>query len=320
MMPTSGDIGGMLARRAISARPFRASGGSSFFQRRAQLSSSWAKMSVRPARPDNAHLLAQEMLPLRAIHLLLHPRLNLVFQLQHFQLAREDGVDLVQPGDRIQRLQDLLANRKREVHRRGDEVGEPAGLAHVQGEGIGLVGQRVVQLDDFLEDRQHGAHERFRGQAPFFRLVERLRAHADVGLPLYILDNLHPPPPLGEQAGRIVGHAQGAPNSHLGADVENVALLREVHFTVALGGDNQVFPVGNRRLDRRQRAIAAHKERHDHLREEDHVAQRNQRALDDSVPPLFAGLLILIEVEEPIVKSKAPQEVGVLHKIVVRHI
>jgi len=215
---------------------------------------------------DDAHLLAQEVLAVGAIDLLLHLALDFVLKLQYVQLLGQQDADHLEPLVGAKRLHDLLPRGHGHGQAGGDEVGQPARFVDVEGVGVGLFGQTVVQADDLLEQGQHGAHQRLGRRLPLGRLRDDARPDADVRFPLGIGDDLHPPPPLGQHAGGVVGHAQDAADGRLRADAEQVVLLRVEGVVVTLGGNDEVLVVAVGGVDGRQRSLAADEQRHDHLR------------------------------------------------------
>ena len=105
---------------------------------------------------DRLQLLAQEVLPLALLHLGLHLRLDLRAELEHLQLAREDGRDVAQALPDVDRLEQLLALLGRDrPQRRGDEMRERARVVDVRRRQLQLLGQVRRQRDDLREQVLH---------------------------------------------------------------------------------------------------------------------------------------------------------------------
>ena len=109
---------------------------------------------------DRLHLLAQEVLALGLAHLGLDLRLDLRAQLEHLQLAAQDRRRRTQPLLDVRRLEQLLLLLGLEAERRGDEVGEHAGVVDVRRGELQLVGQRRDELDHPRELVLHRSRER----------------------------------------------------------------------------------------------------------------------------------------------------------------
>ena len=109
---------------------------------------------------DRLHLLAQEVLALRLLHLRLDLRLDLRAELEHLELAAQDRRRRAQPLLDVDQLEELLLLLGLEPQRRGDEVREHARVVDVGGGELELVGQRRDELDDARELVLHGARQR----------------------------------------------------------------------------------------------------------------------------------------------------------------
>ena len=101
---------------------------------------------------DRLQLLAQDVLALVAPHLLLDLAVDLLADLQHLVLAREELQHLAQAGLEIERLQHVLLLVDLHVEVRRDEVGQLPRLGHAVDQRARLLGQLGHQLDDPLGD------------------------------------------------------------------------------------------------------------------------------------------------------------------------
>ncbi|OQA96453.1 MAG: hypothetical protein BWY25_02248 [Chloroflexi bacterium ADurb.Bin222] len=131
---------------------------------------------------NRAHLLTEEVLPLRAIHFLLHPRLDLILQLQDVQLARQLRADLLQPLNRVEGLQNLLALLDVQIHHLRDEIRQRPRLLDIHRVDVSFLRQAVVEMHDLLEHRQHSAHQRFDQRRVRRRLLDGFDPRDQIGL------------------------------------------------------------------------------------------------------------------------------------------
>jgi len=84
--------------------------------------------------------------------------MDAVLQLKHIQFSAEKNAQTLKPLARIDDLQDLLPLGDRDSQGRGDQIGEPPRLFDIHRKNIGLLREAAVELDDFLEQSQHGPH------------------------------------------------------------------------------------------------------------------------------------------------------------------
>ena len=83
---------------------------------------------------DGAQLLAQEVLPLSAGHLVLGLRLDLRLDRRHVELAADQRVHLAQPRQGILDLEHLLSLGHLQLQVGGDEVRQLTRIGHVGGD------------------------------------------------------------------------------------------------------------------------------------------------------------------------------------------
>jgi hypothetical protein len=103
-------------------------------------------------------------------------------------------------------------------------------------------------------------------------------ADADVGLPLDKFDDFDAPPPLDKDAVGVVGQAHEMVDGDFGADGVDFVDVGVKEFGVFLGGDDDVFAVGDGglRMAARERIPPDH-EGHDHLGVEDDRSRRGRK-------------------------------------------
>ena len=109
---------------------------------------------------DRLELLAQDVLALVAPHLLLHLGVDLLADLQHLVLARQELQHLAQARLEVEGLQHVLLLVDLHVQVRGDEVGQLPRLDDAVDQRARLLGQLGHQLDDPLGDVLDVHHQR----------------------------------------------------------------------------------------------------------------------------------------------------------------
>ena len=109
---------------------------------------------------DRLQLLAQDVLALVAPHLLLHLAVDLLADLQHLVLPRQEPEHLAQPRLEVERLQHVLLLVDLHVQVRDDHVGQLARLDDAVDQRARLLGQLRHQLDDPLGDVLDVHHQR----------------------------------------------------------------------------------------------------------------------------------------------------------------
>ena len=109
---------------------------------------------------DGLELLAQDVLALVAPHLLLDLGVDLLADLQHLVLARQELQHLAQARLEVEGLEDVLLLVDLNVEVRRDEVGELARLGDAVDQRARLLGQLGHQLDDALGDVLEVHHQR----------------------------------------------------------------------------------------------------------------------------------------------------------------
>ena len=156
---------------------------------------------------DRLHLLAQVVLALGLRHLRLDLGLDLGAQLQHLGFFCERRDQFLEPSLDVHRLEKiLLRGRPESRQRRGDDVGQAAGVGDVEGHAGQLVRQHGRQRDDLLEEVGDAAGQRLDLEVPRrgLRLHDLLDARPKERLPLHDLDDPEARDPLHHEAERPV--------------------------------------------------------------------------------------------------------------------
>ena len=165
---------------------------------------------------------------------------------------------------------------------------------HVGGDGIGLlhdvgdlfqrpahvVGQAVVQVGVFGKDLGELAIESLElVGVPVGLTLPAPQARHQVRTLGQNLAELDAHQALDEDLGGAVGQVHHLMDASHGTDGVEIALARFGHVGLSLGGHGQELLVVRRRLERFHTALAAHQQWNHSAREQDDVAQRQEREL-----------------------------------------
>ena len=249
---------------------------------------------------------------MRLLHLGLDLGLDLRAELEHLQLAAQDRGHHAQPRLDVHGLEQLLLLLGLQAKRRGDEVGEHAGVVDVGRGQLQLVGQRGHELDHAPELVLHGAGQRL-DLGRLDEHVGELREAADgvgiLGDPLLEPDAGEP---LDEDAERPVGDADHAVHERRGADVVEVLEASLLGLGI-LARDERQHPVAvDDVVDQLHGALLPDRERRHRLREDDGLLEREDRQRRRDLDVAFEGLgpfgeLAHAEVRTVIVMRPSPR-------------
>ena len=229
---------------------------------------------------DLAHLLAQELLALVARQLLARGGLDLGLHGGHRHLAAQQRVDLAQAADRVADLEDLLRLLHPQAQVRGDQVRQSARVVDAAGDGQDL-GRQVLQRQELFELLAHAAHQRLDLDAERRGRLggQRLDRHVDVRLGAQELGDADLGQTLHQHLQPAVGQPHHAHDHAHHADRVEVVGTGLVDLGIALGHERQQAVALDRRLDRVRRDVAADEQGQDHRREDDGVANGQEREL-----------------------------------------
>ena len=225
---------------------------------------------------DGLELLAQEELALRAVHLPLGLRRDLLLHGQDFQLLGHQLVHAAEPLHGVDGLQDLLRPFHLEVEVAGREVGQAARLLHVGGDDDDLGRDGLAEVGGLLERGLDVAHQGLELQALLGRL--RLLDGLDARLQerMAILEGLdaRAAHALHEHADAAVGQLEHAHDERHRAHRVHVVGPRVLVVLPLLRRQQDHAVLGQGLVHGLDRPLAAHVEGHDHEREDHDVAQR----------------------------------------------
>ena len=229
---------------------------------------------------DRLELLAQEVIALVLADFRLHLALDLRSELEHFELLDQQAVEQIEAGADVERLQHFLLGLGADgAEARGDEVGETARIGDVRGERLQVVGHQRRQRHDLLEVRLDVALQRVDLEAVF--VLQHLRRFGDAAAQVRTrrgdLVEAHARQALDDDAQAAVGQLEHLVNLAGGADRMQVGLRRLVFAGFALREHGNGLAARDRFVNQLDRALARHRQRHERLRKQHGVAQRQHR-------------------------------------------
>ena len=226
---------------------------------------------------DRLHLLVEVVLALRLLHLALDARADALLDLQDRNLALHQGEALLEAlGDRAH-LEDGLLVGELDRQMRGDRVGELAVVVDLIDRAHHLGRDLLVELHIALEFGDDRTRQRFRLDLVDRVVGDRPGLGLEVVLSGRITGHLRPRRPFDQHLHRAVGQLQelqdarqrsgGKDRVRGGIVVGGVLLRREQDRLVRL---HHLF-------ERADRLLASDEQRHDHVRKDHDVAQRQDR-------------------------------------------
>jgi hypothetical protein len=257
------------------ARLFRQSGGGDPLLQLADLV--LAVFGIAQLALDRLHLFVEVVFALGPLHLALDPALDLLLDLQDRQFGLHQRIDRLQPLGHRQRLQQLLLARDLDRKMARHHIGQLARLRGVGHHRQRLFGHVLLELRIALELPGDRAQQRRDGSlvaqtfGQFFgaRLEERGIVH-EAG-------NAHPLLAFDQHLDRAVGQFQQLQHRGQNPGAIDVVGPGRVRRRVLLAGQKDLAIVLHHLFERAHRHGAADEERHDHMRKDDDIAQRQNR-------------------------------------------
>ena len=226
---------------------------------------------------DRLELLAEEVLALRLGHLLLDAVLDLAAELEDLQFLTQEARCLLDAGLRVECLEDRLLLLDLQVQVERDEVREPAGLLDAHGRHEHLLRDGLPQLRGLLEVRDEIAHERFRLDVDLRDLGDELDTHFEVRVVLDELQHAHALLAFHERLRGAVRQLQLLQHGRDAPDLVQVLARGILRLCLALSDEGDHMILAHRLFERGDRTLPADEQRHDEVREQDQVPQRDQR-------------------------------------------
>ncbi len=226
---------------------------------------------------DRLHLLVEVVLLLRLLHLLLDARLDAAIDLQLVHLDFEDAGDTVQPLDRRDDLEQVLLLVDADEQVRGNRVGELARIVHANGGDHRVVVQVVRQLHVLLEQRHDPAHRLLRVGARLALLRQHFDHDAVEALVFFPLDRARAVDAFDEHLDVAVGQLQALDDVGHATHGKDVFGPGIVDRRIMLRREEDALVLEQRMFECARGRRSPDHERHHHVRENDDVAQRDDR-------------------------------------------
>jgi hypothetical protein len=231
---------------------------------------------------DGLELFSQEVIALVLADLRLHLALDLRTELEDLEFLDQQAVEQVEAGAHIERLQHfLLGFGGNGAEAGGDEIRQAARVGNVGGERLQVVGHQRRQRHDLLEVRLDVALQRVNLEPVFF--LQHLGCFADAAAQVRTLRGdlfeTHARQALHDDAEAAVGQLEHLVDLTGGADRMQIALRRLVFAGFALREHGNGLAARHGLVDQLDGTFARHRERHERLRKQHRVAQRQHRHL-----------------------------------------
>ena len=225
---------------------------------------------------QDAQLLVQQQLALRALDALLHLEADFLLDAEHGVLLGEALEQGEQALLRTHDLQQRLLLTALRLQMCGDDVGELVRIGGLLDHELGLVGELGVQLHVAHELVGDAAREAARASRSAIGTLDDGVFHHEVGLGGDQALGPHSRLTLDQGLDAAVRKLEQL--QHPGPDTERSDVLegRVLHARFPLGAEDQLRLPGEGGLDGRDRPLAPHEDRRDHLREQDELASRQE--------------------------------------------
>ena len=226
---------------------------------------------------NGLHLLVQIVLALGLLHLALDAVADLFLDLHDADFGVHVAEDFLQPLGNLRDFQQFLAFGDLDVQMRGNGVGELARFFDLVDRDQHLRRDLFVQLDILLELADHRAAQRFQllGDAGGFRDALDMRLEKRLGF--LEVGDAGAAAAFDQHFDGAIGQFQQLQHGRDGADGVDVVDRRVVLLVVFLRHQQDLLIFLHHRFERADGFFPADEQRHDHVREDDDVAQRQDR-------------------------------------------
>ncbi len=226
---------------------------------------------------DRLQLLAQEVLPLGALHLGLDLGLDLRTELDDLELPVEDHRGLAEALLDVELLEQQLLLLGLEPQRRRDEVAERARVLDVGGGERQLLGQVRQLADDPGEKRADVLGQCLQLARLAHDVRHLLEPPDEIRLGADALFQPDAAQALDEDALRAVGNANHLLHDCSGADLEEVVPVGHFDLAGARGDERDEAIARDDVVDQRDRALLADRQGQHRVRVDDRVLERQDR-------------------------------------------
>ena len=223
---------------------------------------------------DRLHLLVQIIFALGLLHLALDARADLLLDLKDRDFALHQAIDLLQPLGHVEGFQQALFVGDLDRQMGGDRIRQLGGVGDLGDGAEGLGRHLLVQLHIVFELLDHGAQHGL-GLRGFARLVLDLDGLGlEIVLAVGEAGQARASLALHQHLHRAVGQFQQLKHARQHADGIDGVRRRIVVDAVLLGGQKNLLLALHDLVEGLHRLLAADEQRHDHVRKDDDVAQR----------------------------------------------
>ncbi len=222
---------------------------------------------------DGLHLLVQVVLALRLLHLPLDAGTDALLHLQDRDLALHQPEHALQPFRDGAERQDLLLLGDLDRQMRGDGIGELGIIVDLRHRADDLGRDLLVELHIVLELGNDRARHGLDLDLVAIGVGQRMGKGLVIGLVLGVALDLGARDAFDEHLHSAVRQLQELQDAGQRADRIDRIGRRIVVAGVHLGRQQDLLVGPHHLLERTDRLLAADKERHDHVREDDDVAQ-----------------------------------------------
>ena len=236
-----------------------------------------AFLAVAQLALDRLHLFVQVVFPLRALHLAFHAGLDLLLDLQDRHLALHVAIDLLQPLLDRQGFQQLLLLADLDAQMAGDQIRQLGRLAGFRDLADGFLGDVLLDLGVALELFGDGADQRGHGILFARQFGQALGRGLEILRVLLVTGDANAAAALDQHFHRAVRQLQELQDVGQHADLVDAVTGGFVDSMVDLAGQQDLLVVLHHFFQGAHRFLAADEQRHDHVRKDHDLAQRQDR-------------------------------------------
>ncbi len=239
---------------------------------------------------DRLQLLPQVELALRPVDFAARLRVDLLLHGEQLDLLAQQFVHALEPVERIDALEHRLRVLDLELEVRCREIRQSPVIVDIYDDRHHLGRHGLSKRDRLLEIVSDVSRKRFDFERlGNGRVRDRFDGSLKVDVTRVVPRHANAADALDEDADPVVRQFQHPHDHRRGADRVEVAVLGLFDRGVALRREQDHPVVGQRLLDGGDRPVAAHKERHDHVREDDDVPERQNREVVRDLDRALAG-------------------------------
>ncbi|MNG95368.1 hypothetical protein D3C79_544030 [compost metagenome] len=229
---------------------------------------------------NGLHLLIQVVLALAALHLLLDPTANALFDLQQVDFGIQQRQYVLDTGRQVDDFENFLFLLDLQGHVCGHGIDQAPWLFDAVQRRQHFGRDFLAQLHVLLELRQQRAHEHFRLALGGVDFVDQGNFGTDV--PFYFAETLHGAAllALDQHLDGAIGQFQQLQYGGNGTDAVQGVFARVIVGRVFLGQQENLLFARHRRLEGFDGLFAPHEQRDDHVRVNNDIAQWQKRQVE----------------------------------------